>query len=64
MLDFWKETHYKITYNLIMKLGGSIPHCAKGSGLQTSLSMELKVKLWFMKVIIYYNVIKNEKKKN
>ncbi len=46
-----------------MKLGGSIPHCAKGSGLQTSLSMELKVKLWFMKVIIYYNVIKNENKK-
>jgi hypothetical protein len=53
--DFWREAHYKIAYNnLLVKLGGSIPHYAKGSGSQTSLSLELKVKLWFMKV---YNVV-------
>jgi hypothetical protein len=47
MGDFWKEAHYKVAYNLVVKL-------AKGSGFQTSLSMELKVKLWFMRV---YNIV-------
>jgi hypothetical protein len=54
MGDFWREAHYKVAYNLVVKLGSNTPHYAKGSGFQTSLSMELKVKLWFMKV---YNIV-------
>jgi hypothetical protein len=54
MGDFWKKEHYKVTYNSVVKLGGSTHHYAKGNGSQTSLFMELKVKLWFMKV---YNIV-------
>ncbi len=59
MGGFWREAHYKVAYNSVVKLEGNTSHYVKGIGLQKSLSMELKVKLWFMKVYTIVGCNKN-----